>query len=251
MTEHTTGLLTALAFRDKHPALAEATPETPSMSERPRHFIEIAYGVLPELQSTVVKDLAGNRYLVWKTDGKDAYVPELSDVRDEVVRSWKMIKARELARKQAETLASEAKQADKSLREAFGDREDLTVATTPSFSWLTRGAAGALDSQAPARLSEVEGVQDAGPDFMREAFSLAVGETGQAMNRPQTICYVMRVVTLEPSREVLRNTFMVDAYSGYAAASLEDRQEAMNAWIKGIENEAHLTWKRPPDERDR
>lgn len=251
LTEHTTGLLTALAFRDKHPALAEATPESSSMSERPRHFIEIAYNALPELQSAVVKDLAGNRYLAWKTDEKEAYVPELSDVRDEVVRSWKMIKARELAQKRAETLASEAKQADKSLREAFSDREELTVTTTPSFSWLTRGAAGALDSQAPARLSEVEGVQDAGPDFMREAFSLAVGETGQAMNQPQTICYVMRVVTLEPSREVLRNTFMVDAYSGYAAASLEDRQEAMNAWIKGIENEAHLTWKRPPDERQR
>lgn len=249
LSEHATGLLTALAFRDKHPALAEASPETQGMQEQPRHFIEIAYGVLPELQSAVVKDLAGNRYLAWKTDEKEAYVPELSDVRDEVERSWKMIKARELARKRAETLAGEAQQADKSLRDAFSDRKDLSVATTPSFTWLTRGAAGALDSQTPARLSEVEGVQDAGPDFMREAFSLGVGETGQAMNQPQTICYVIRVVTLEPSREFLRNTFMVDAYSTYAAASLEDRQEAMSAWIKGIENEAHLTWKRPPDER--
>jgi len=69
---------------------------------------------------------------------------------------------------------------------------------------MTRGAAGSLDSQAPVRLSEVEGVQDAGSDFMREAFNLSVGETGLAMNQPQTICYVIRVVSLEPSREVLR-----------------------------------------------
>lgn len=251
LTEQTTGLLTALTFKEQHPALADATPEAQSMSERPRHFLEIAYGVLPELQSAVVKDLAGNRYLAWKTEEKEAYVPELSEVRDEVVKSWKMAKARDLARKRAEALVDEARKADKSLKDAFADQEGLSVTTTPAFSWLTRGAAGSLDSQAPVRLSEVEGVQDAGPDFMREAFNLSVGETGFAMNQPQTICYVIRVVSLEPSREVLRTTFMADSYSSYAAASMEDRREVLNAWIKGIENEAHLTWKRPPDERRR
>lgn len=251
LTEHASDLMSALAFKADHAALADATPEQQTPSERPRHFVEIAYGVLPLFQSAIVKDLAGNRYLVWKTDEKEAYVPELADVRDEVVQSWKMIQARDLAKKRAAALADEARKADKPLEEVFSGQAGLKVTATPAFSWLTRGVTGGLESQAPTRLSEVEGVQDAGPDFMRETFNLGVGETGQAMNQPQTICYVIRVVSLEPSREVLRNLFMVDAYTTYESASVEDRREVVNAWIKGIENEAHLSWKRPPNESQR
>jgi hypothetical protein len=248
LSEHKTELLTALAFKEQHAALADATPEQVNFSESPRKFLEIAYQSLPKLQTAVVKDLAGNRYLVWKTDELEAYVPELSDVRDEVVRSWKMIQARELAQKRADVLVDEAKTSDKPLKELFSKRD---VVATPPFSWLTRGAAGAMDPQARVTMSEVEGIQDAGPDFMREVFSLGVGEVGRAMNQPQTVCYVVRVVTLEPSREVLRSTFMVDAYNTYESASIEDRREVVTTWIKGIENEAHLTWKRPVNESSR
>ena len=174
----------------------------------------------------------------------------MSEVRDEVLQSWKQIQARELARNRAKSLVEKAREADKPLAEAFGAGDGVQVTTTPAFTWLTRGIdLNMLGSQAPPKLSEVEGVQDAGPDFMREAFSLSVGDVGLAMNQPQTICYVIRLVSLAPSREVLRNLFMVDPYAQYQAASQEDRFETTRAWIKNIETEAHLEWKEPPDER--
>ena len=250
LAAQTTELLTGLEFKEQHPGLADATPDQSSPYERPRHFIDIGYGNMAVFQSAVVKDLEGNRYLVWKTDQKEAYVPELSEVRDEVLQSWKQIQARELARNRAKSLVEKAREADKPLSEAFGAGDGVRVTTTPAFTWLTRGMDfGMLGQQAPPKLSEVEGVQDAGPDFMREAFSLSVGDVGLAMNQPQTICYVIRLVSLAPSREVLRNLFMVDPYAQYQAASQEDRFETTRAWIKNIETEAHLEWKEPPDER--
>ena len=248
LIERTTELQTALAFKTQHPDLADATPDQQSFTERAPRLIELGYGAMGLFRSVVVKDLAGNRYLVWKIDEKAAYVPELGDVRDEVVRSFKQIKARDLARKRAETLVEKARESKQPLAETLGAADGVSVTTTTAFSWLTRGAAANMfETQTPPKLSEVEGVQDAGADFMRKVFSLSVGETGEAMNEPQTICYVVRVVSLEPSREVLRNLFMTDAYSTYAAASLDDRRTTYDAWIKGIEREAHLEWKQPPD----
>ena len=247
LIERTTELQTALAFKTQQPNLAEATPDQQSFAERPQHLIELGYGPMGLYRSVIVKDLAGNRYLVWKIDEKAAYVPELSDVRDEVVRSWKQIKARDLARKRADALVEKARESKKPLAETLGAADGVSVTKTTAFSWLTRGAVNMFDTQTPPKLSVVEGVQDAGADFMRKVFSLSVGETGEAMNEPQTICYVVRVVSLEPSREVLRNLFISDAYSTYAAASLDDRRATFDAWIKGIEREAHLEWKQPPD----
>jgi len=248
LIERTTELQTALAFKEGHPALADATPDQQSLGERPLPMIDLGYGALTLYRNVIVKDLAGNRYLVWKIEEKDDYVPELNDVRDEVVLSWKQIQARELARKRAEALVEKAQESKKPLAETLGAGDGVSVTTTPAFSWLTRGAAaGMFESQTPPRLSEVEGLQHAGSEFMRKVFSLGVGETGEAMNEPQTICYVVRVVSLEPSREVLRNLFMVDAFSTYEAAAFDDRRGVYEAWIKGIEHEANLEWKKPPD----
>jgi hypothetical protein len=248
LIERTTELQTALAFKEGHPALADATPDQQSLGERPLPMIDLGYGALTLYRNVIVKDLAGNRYLVWKIEEKDDYVPELNDVRDEVVLSWKQIQARELARKRAEALVEKAQESKKPLAETLGAGDGVSVTTTPAFSWLTRGAAaGMFESQTPPRLSEVEGLQHAGSEFMRKVFSLGVGETGEAMNEPQSICYVVRVVSLEPSREVLRNLFMVDAFSTYEAAAFDDRRGAYEAWIKGIEHEANLEWKKPPD----
>jgi len=248
LIEHTTDLQPALAFKDKYPALADATPDQQSLTERPQPLIDIGYGAMAPLRSVVVKDLAGNRYLVWKIKDKDAYVPELENVRDEVVASWKQIQARDLARKRAKALVDKASGSKKPLSETLGVADGVSVTTTPAFSWLTRGAAaGMFDTQTPPKLSEVEGVRNAGSEFMREVFSLGVGDVGEAMNEPQTLCYVVRVVSLEPSREVLRNLFISDPYSQYESASFDDQRGAYDAWIKGIEREAHLEWIQPPD----
>ncbi|HEV7226405.1 MAG TPA: SurA N-terminal domain-containing protein, partial [Pirellulales bacterium] len=77
LAEQTTESLTGLEFKERHPGLADASPDQQSFNERPRHFIDIGYGNMAVFQSAVVKDLEGDRYLVWKIDQKEAYIPEL------------------------------------------------------------------------------------------------------------------------------------------------------------------------------
>ncbi|HQU41774.1 MAG TPA: SurA N-terminal domain-containing protein [Pirellulales bacterium] len=237
LTEMDTGMLTEREFKEKYTDLAEARGDQGSAA-----FLLIAYRAMAKFQSTTVQDIEGNRYLVWKTEEVDAYVPEFADVRSKVLRAWKMTKARDLALAKAKKLAEEANQSGKPLKDLLADREGLTVAQTPAFSWLTRGSANA-DNRSPLRISEVEGVEAPGADFMREVFSLGVGSAGEAMNEPQTAAYVVRVVSVEPSREVLRAGFLADPYPLYNEVAQEDQAEVQRAWIKGIEAEAHLAWK--------
>ncbi|MGH7140048.1 MAG: hypothetical protein ACREHD_30275, partial [Pirellulales bacterium] len=234
LTSAETGLLTARELREKFPDLAEAKGDRP--------FIQIAYAGMAKFQSTIVQDIESNRYLVWKVDEKEAYVPDFADVRSKVLRVWKLIKARDLAVKKAKELAADANKAQRPLKEVFAGRGGLTVRETPPFSWLTRGSAN-VDNRSPLTISEVEGVESAGPDFMRAVFSLSVGSAGEAMNRPQTIAYVVRLVSLEPSPERLRNSFLADPFALYNEAARDDIVQVQRAWMKGIEAEAKLTWK--------
>jgi len=237
LTEMQTGMLTQREFKEKYPDLAEARGDQGSAA-----FLFIAYRAMAKFQSTTVQDVEANRYLVWKTEEVDAYVPEFADVRSKVLRAWKMTKARDLAVAKAKKLAEEANKAGKPLKDLLADRAGLTVAETPAFSWLTRGSANA-DNRSPLRISEVEGVEAPGADFMREVFSLSVGSAGEAMNQPQTAAYVVRVVSVEPAREVLRAGFLADPFPLYNEVAQEDQAEVQRAWIKGIEAEAHLAWK--------
>lgn len=244
LSEFDTGVLTLREFKDKYPELSDAHGDQGSAS-----FLQIAFGPMPKFQSTTVQDIEGNHYLAWKVEEIDAYVPDFADVRSKVLRAWKMGKARDLAAAKAKKLAEEANKAGKPLKELFADREGLTVSQTPSFSWLTRGIAN-VDNRPPLAISEVEGIEAPGADFMREVFSLGVGSVGEALNEPQSVVYVVRVVSLEPSREVLRAGFLADPYQLYSEVAVDDQIEVRDAWMKGIEAEAQLTWK-DPDRRRR
>jgi hypothetical protein len=232
-----TGHVSELELREKFPDVAEAHGEQPSIP-----FSSIAFNAMGKLQNTTVQDLATNRYLVWKIDEQDAYVPDFADVRSKVLRVWKITRARALAAKRGKELADEANKAQKPLKELFAGREGLSVIQTRPFSWLTRGSAN-VDNRAPLKISEVEGIESPGADFMREVFNLGVGAAGEAMNAPQTIAYVVRLETLDPSRERLRPAFMSDPFPLYNEAARDDMIEAQQAWIKGLESEARLTWK--------
>ncbi|HWB07883.1 MAG TPA: SurA N-terminal domain-containing protein [Pirellulales bacterium] len=238
-----TGQVSELELREKFPEIAEAHGD-----QRNIPFSYIAFNAMGKLQNTTVQDLETNRYLVWKIDEQDAYVPDFADVRSKVLRVWKITKARDLAVKRAKELAEEANKAQKPLKELFASREGLSVVQTAPFSWLTRGTAN-VDNRAPPKISEVEGVESPGPDFMREVFNLGVGASGEAMNAPQTIAYVVRLMSLEPSRERLRPAFLSDSFALYNEVAREDMGEVLLAWIKGLEAEAQLTWKNPEAKR--
>ncbi|MBX3415308.1 MAG: hypothetical protein KF708_21670 [Pirellulales bacterium] len=191
------------------------------------------------------QDFLGNRYLFWKTNEVKEFVPTFEQVREQVVREWKLREARKLALAHAEELAARAREAKKPLQEVFAGDAGLEVASTGPFSWLTHGSVPVgLTPNQPPRLSTVQGVSDAGQSFMRTVFHLAPGEVGVAMNQPEDVAYVVQLESTTPSETVLRETFMASNFNRYASSSQIDRQELSAAWSKQIKNDSGLDWER-------
>ena len=100
-----------------------------------------AFSTLARFSPEELMSLMGDRYLFWKTQETKERIPEFSDegVRKEVLRWWRMVKARELALKEAKLLGDEASKSQKSLKQTFADRPEVSVITPAPFSWLTFG----------------------------------------------------------------------------------------------------------------
>jgi hypothetical protein len=243
-----TELLAEYELDRKYPDLAGASLEQENPFMPARRFVDVAY-LMPANQSNVMRDLAGNRYLFWKTEDKEAYVPAFDETRDDVLRAWKLEKARGLALKRAEGLADQANTAHKSLAALFGKRSGLRANDTGRFSWLTVNRLDQMhQGRATPRLSEVQGVESPGHDFMRVVFNLEANGVGAALNQPQTAAYVVRVKNFSPTLEVLHALFMSQNFDRYAQAGIDDQMQTFKVWREGIENEAQLVWKRPPDQ---
>lgn len=245
LTAHHTPLMPRYEA-DKLPDLGQSTVEG-------TRFATVAYRSLQLYLPVESQDAEGNRYLFWKTEEQKARVPALTEkaVREEVVRAWKMIQAREKIVARAKSLAAQANAAKASLKESLAKETGVKVSEAGPFSWLTRGTASFGSQGVQPRLSEVEGVVDPGDEFMRAVFKLEVGQTGVAVNRPQTIAYVVRVTALEPSRELLRETFMADSFRTYDGAAAHDIQTMYQAWIQDRLAAARLKWEiQPSDEFD-
>ncbi|HEX3871831.1 MAG TPA: hypothetical protein VHV77_15410, partial [Pirellulales bacterium] len=213
-------------------------------------FASFAYQSLKLSTAVPSQDSDGNRYMFWKTEDVPAHVPDLAKIRTEVEHAWKMIQAREPMDRKANELASQAREAKKTLKDTLGAK-GYKVVESPAFSWLTSGSAGNFNSGVMPTISDVEGVIDPGSDFMREVFSLRVGDVGVAQNNPETIAYVLRPTSVEPSENVLRETFMADkggTQTQIQQAALVDQRKLVDAWNKQLVKETSLVWVQPPND---
>ena len=68
------------------------------------------------------------------------------------------------------------------------------------------------------------------------------GQIGVALNAPQTVAYVVRLIELSPSNEVLWPQFEVDDFRTYAAIGREDQQQIVRAWMQEIKTSAGFEW---------
>ena len=162
---------------------------------------------------------------------------------DDVERVWRRLGARPLARQRAEQLAKAA--AGGSLADAVAGKEGLEATSVGPFTWLTRGTAPF--GSAPV-VSQPDGVQMPGEAFMQTVFGLEPGETAVAFNEPQTICYCIRLVSLEPAEETLRERF-IDASADprrMAALADEEIRGVRSRWLEGVEKRYAVEWKRDP-----
>ena len=76
-------------------------------------------------------DLLGNRYLSMKTSDTPRHIPKLAEVRDEVVKAWKLQKAAKLALKHAEEVAKKAAESGGSLSDYFADDKSTARWSAP------------------------------------------------------------------------------------------------------------------------
>jgi hypothetical protein len=210
-----------------------------------------AYATLARFRPEESLDMGGGLYLFWKTEETKEFVPKFDapGERERVLQAWKMIQARPLALKAAESLAADAEKAKKTLKQTFADRPDIKVVVPPEFSWITFGNVPLGSAPNAARLSNVLGVDMAGEEFMRAVFRLTKDQTGAALNAPQTVAYVIRLTGLSPSRDVLWKQFEVDDFSKYAPVAQNDRARIVRAWLDEIRSSAGFEWMRKPDQR--
>lgn len=173
---------------------------------------------------------------------------ETDQLRQEVLRTWKMIQARSLARNRAAQLAELARKTGKSLREALANEPGVTVLEAGPFSWLSYGGLSPrlFVEPPPPRISPVPHVEMPGEQFMRTVFRMEPGQVAVAFNQPQTVAYVIRVKSFEPSREVLWKMFLAEPYTDYAPVALLEQQKIQQAWLEQIKQEIGFRWERRP-----
>jgi hypothetical protein len=181
-------------------------------------------------------------FLYWKTAEEEAYVPELEDIRDEVIDAWKRREAFVTAKTEAEKMARQAA-GDKPLAESLSEHDGLEIIRPQPFSWMSTGSTPFGGAGAPT-LSQVDGVEAAGNDFMSSVFSLKQGEVGVAVDESHAMVYVVRIIAETPSEEILREQFLASGVtpemSRIAYVEIED---VWQDWYKDLEQEMSLKWK--------
>lgn len=181
-------------------------------------------------------------YLFWKTKESKEAVPNWDDaaVKKQVLQAWQLEQARKPALEKAKALAEEAMKSKTTLKEAFAANKELEVISPPPFTWLV----GGMNPLYPQYFlnDNIKGIDFAGDEFMKTVFSLDPQGVGTAMNRPQTIAYVIQVQKFDPSAEILWKKFTEDDYNLYADAARGDQLAAGKALNDELRKEAGLEW---------
>lgn len=212
---------------------------------RQQRWIDMLFGQpATTLQAVTSRDVDGNRYVSWKVEDQPDFVPSFQSARADVLRAWKIVEARPLARRAADELAAAAKGSE-SLEAVAAARGGLDVEKVGPFTWLSRGTApfGA----APV-LSQPDGLAMPGEELMQTVFSLVPGQAAVAFNEPKTVCYCLRLGALEPGDDQLKSLFLAAAKDPrrLAAVADEDTRGIYDRWMKSLEERHAVAWKREP-----
>jgi hypothetical protein len=210
-------------------------------------FADAAYSrdvMLYEPMDVFFRGGTETKVIVWATK-KEAPQPlkfDDKDVQERLLAAWKKQKAVELARKAAAAIAAEAKDKN-SLQEAL-PKEAMVIKPAP-FSWLTGGAfTPAMGAR--VSLSQVEGIELAGPEFMEAVSRLKLGETGVAINHSHSQVYVVRLLQQEPSEEDLRERFLESGSSmAVRSAAGQDVSRMAQQLEQQLADELKVVYKTP------
>lgn len=212
---------------------------------RQQRWIDTIFGGGSQmLQAVTTRDIDGNRYVSWKTEDQPEFTPSFQSAREDVLRAWRIVEARPLARKAAEELVAAAKEGT-TLEAVAASRGGLEVEKVGPFNWLTRGTAPF--GSAP-ELSQPDGLAMPGEELMQAVFALEPGQSTVAFNEPKTVCYAIRLGSFEPDEAQLKELFIAAAKDPrrLAAVAEGDTRQVYDRWLESIEKRHAVSWKREP-----
>jgi hypothetical protein len=213
-------------------------------------LLRMMFGNELELYQPVTTfDIDNNRYLAMKVSETPRRVPKLSEVREEVVRAWKLQKAADLAETHAKELAAKIEKEGATLKDYFAGDSSVSVDRTDPFAALTIGDVS-RSGMVMFRLSEPAGIVAAGPDFMHTVFELDDNQVGAVLNHNHSIAYVVRIVEHQDTPEGLRKAFLAEADQWYGLPTMFQirAQTAKAALGKSLREAANVHWERLPDQ---
>jgi len=212
--------------------------------------------------------LSDNRFAYWKVADEASHIPRFDDagVSEQVLKAWKINKARPMAEKRAKELSE--KIGDKSMSDALydetvtGNKDGPKLAVLPSerFSWLRTSTAPSTGLSFTARpeLSPISTVEGAGNEFMRIVFNEIENDAvGVAPNADRSIYYVVRVKNRVPAnpaddesfkQQFIKERLFAPAMFGsmfrstYDHLAAAEQQELTYRWSQRLEQKYAVYW---------
>ncbi len=219
-----------------HEPIASSVEMGTSLRDRGPPFSAMMFGLpymgqpLPKQQlfaplGTV--DMQAERsYMSWKVSEKDDYIPELDEVKDDVIEAIRMNQARDLARKAADDLVAKINNGQSLEDLVPEDKKSMYKSGLGPFSWMQSfGNFGAF-------LGNIKELDSVGEEFMEQVFTTKPGNVSVAANLPERIIYIVKPIEFQPSMDDLRERFK-QPQSRDAAATLgiEDAETVLQGFF--------------------
>lgn len=201
--------------------------------------------------------------VVWATEVIDPVTPEFDAVKDDVLKRWKEVKARDIALEFGQKIAADTDASGKTLADTCKDMKNVNIVETEPFKWIVETQSGrsqpglrigTVREKAPDHLPPGEGssnkwIKTVGDSFMRAAYSLDVGKSGAAMNPPENDLYVIRVTESTPDSRELEKAFVKESRDMYIGAGYSEFiRNTMEGQMNRIKEHAGFQWINKPNE---
>lgn len=180
----------------------------------------------------LISTSAASQFIFWKIGHKAPETPSFESAKESVRNLWQVQRAADLAESKAKEIASRV--GASSLAESLDDEADRKLVIRPNpFTWLN-----ALIANFDIQLSDVEGLQPIGNDFMEKVFNANPGDTVVVPDFAKEVYYVVRVNSFAPNEDDLLVRFATapNTTGVQNAANLESAR-SLPAWFSNLQKQ--------------
>ncbi len=223
----------------------------------PQASVISVFATLGVYQVEQARDEQSNHYVFWKVEDVPSYVPPLEEVREEVIRAWKMSWALQVVMAGVKENIETIRKAGHTLRRETQFTGQKYLRPEPFSWWEFRPELGGY------AIPEIPGFEHIGEEFMSTVFSMKPGEVAPAINSPRTIVYIIRLEKLEYrgglTEEQAREQFLAEmaqvtqrttfASFPYLTLLSSERRNLFQAWEQLLYRTYQVQWYVEPSDR--